>query len=81
MLTPINFFDPLTGATYNEGYFNLLRRNTEGGPRIDDLKHLEYRGVIGMKGDLSKVFSYDAYYQYGKTNYTQVYHNEFSAAR
>jgi outer membrane receptor protein involved in Fe transport len=79
--TPLNFFDPLTGATYNEAYFNLLRRNTEGGPRISDLKHLEYRGVVGTKGDLSKVFSYDAYYQYGKTNYTQVYHNEFSAAR
>ena len=81
LTTPINFFDPLTGVTHNEAFFQLLRRNTEGGPRIADFKHQEYRGVIGTKGDLSKVFSYDAYYQYGKTNYTQVYHNEFSARR
>ncbi len=77
---PVTFFDG-RGNTYNEAFFQLLRRNTEGGPRVSDLKHLEYRGVIGTKGDLSKVFSYDAYYQYGKTNYTQVYHNEFSVRR
>src|SRR5947199_7189590 len=78
--TPLPFFDA-RGNTYNEAFFQLLRRNTEGGPRIADFKHLSYRGVIGVKGDLSKVFSYDSYFQYGKTNYTQVYHNEFSVSR
>ena len=34
-----------------------------------------------MRGDLSNVFSYDTYFQYGRTNYTQVYKNEFSVAR
>ena len=34
-----------------------------------------------MRGDLSKVWSYDFYFQYGRTNYTQVFKNEFSAAR
>jgi outer membrane receptor protein involved in Fe transport len=81
LTTPINFFDPLTGQTHNNAFFQLLRRNTEGGPRIADLKHITYRGVLGTRGDLSKVFSYDAYFQYGKTNYTQVYKNEFSASR
>jgi iron complex outermembrane recepter protein len=78
---PLDFFDPLTGTTHNIAYFNLLRRNTEGGNRIADLQHTSYRGVIGTRGDLSKVFSYDAYYQYGKTDYSQVYRNEFSARR
>jgi outer membrane receptor protein involved in Fe transport len=78
--TPIDFVDS-TGATYNQGYFNLLRRNVEGGPRIAELSHTNFRGVIGTKGDLSNVWSYDAYYQYGRTNYTQVFRNEFSAAR
>jgi iron complex outermembrane recepter protein len=78
---PIAFFDPLTGETHNNAYFNLLRRNTEGGPRIADFKHESYRGVLGMRGDLSKVWSYDSYFQYGRTNYTQVFKNEFSAAR
>jgi iron complex outermembrane receptor protein len=79
--SPIDFFDPLTGETHNNAYFNLLRRNTEGGPRISDLKHTSYRGVLGMRGDLGKVWSYDSYFQYGRTNYTQVYKNEFSARK
>jgi iron complex outermembrane recepter protein len=77
---PITFFDA-RGNEYNQAYFQLLRRNTEGGPRIADLKHESFRGVLGTRGDLSNVFSYDAYFQYGKTNYALVYKNEFSAAR
>jgi iron complex outermembrane recepter protein len=82
---PIDFVntDPnvAPGTTYNRAYFQLLRRNTEGGPRIADLTHTSYRGVLGSKGDLGKVWSYDAYYQYGRVNYSQVYKNEFSIAR
>ena len=77
---PITFFDA-RGNTYNEAYMQLLRRNVEGGDRVADLTHTSYRGVIGTRGDLNNVFSYDAYYQYGRTDYSQVYHNEFSAAR
>jgi outer membrane receptor protein involved in Fe transport len=69
------------GTQYNIGYFNLLRRNVEGGPRISDLKHTSWRGVLGSRGDLSKVWSYDAYFQYGRTDYEQVFRNEFSTAR
>ena len=78
---PTLFIDPVTGATYNQGFFQLLRRNVEGGPRNADLRHRNYRGVVGLKGDLGKAWSYDAYYQYGKTIYSQVYSNEFSVAR
>lgn len=78
---PINFIDPTTGASYNRAFFQVLRRNVEGGPRRSDLQHTNYRGVIGARGDLDQVWSYDAYYQYGRSNYTQVYSNEFSQAR
>jgi outer membrane receptor protein involved in Fe transport len=78
---PINFIDPTTGVPYNRAFFQLLRRNVEGGPRRNDLQHTNFRTVIGSKGDLGKAWSYDAYYQYGRSNYTQVYSNEFSAAR
>ena len=78
---PIDFIDPFTGETYNQAYFQLLRRNTEGGPRISDLKHTSWRGVLGTRGDLSPAWSYDTYFQYGKTNYTQVYKNEFAISR
>jgi outer membrane receptor protein involved in Fe transport len=78
---PINFVDPTTGNTYNRAFFQLLRRNVEGGPRRSDLQHTSFRGVLGFRGDLSNVWSYDAYYQYGRTNYNQIYSNEFSVAR
>jgi outer membrane receptor protein involved in Fe transport len=78
---PIDFFDPLTGTTYNKAFFQLLRRNIEGGPRQQDTKYQTFRGVLGSKGDLGSAWSYDAYYQYGRVNYEQTYRNEFSVAR
>ena len=76
----LTFFDA-RGNEYQQAFFQPFRRNVEGGPRISDLKHTTYRGVFGVRGDLSPAFSYDAFYQYGATNYSQVYRNEFSAAR
>jgi len=78
---PLVFTDPTTGATYNRAFFQLLRRNVEGGFRQADLQHTQYRGVVGTRGDLGSAWSYDAYYQYGRTNYAQTYSNEFSVAR
>ncbi|MXP27565.1 TonB-dependent receptor [Porphyrobacter algicida] len=78
---PLTFTDPTTGQTYNRAFFQLLKRNVEGGYRAADFEHTQYRGVIGVKGDLNPAFSYDAYYQYGRTVYTQVYTNELSIAR
>ncbi|MBN8806724.1 MAG: TonB-dependent receptor [Sphingomonas sp.] len=79
--TPINFIDPTTGQIYNKGFFQLLRRNVEGGPRQDDREHTEYRGLVGMKGDLGKPWSYDAYYQYGRTLFAETYNNDVSVSR
>lgn len=79
--TPFNFIDPLTGRTYNRGFAQILRRNVEGGARQDDLQHVSYRAVIGVKGDLSPAWSYDAFYQYGRNNYNQTYLNDFSVSR
>lgn len=79
--TPFNFIDPLTGSTYNRGFAQILRRNVEGGGRQDDLQHVSYRAVIGVKGDLSSAWSYDAFYQYGRNNYAQTYLNDFSVSR
>ncbi|KRB83093.1 TonB-dependent receptor [Sphingomonas sp. Root710] len=78
---PINYVDPTTGATYNKAFLQLLRRNVEGGKRINDLQHTQFRTVIGTRGDLGKGWAYDAYYQYGRVNYSQVYRNEFSTRR
>lgn len=74
---PFAFTDPSTGATYNRGFLQPLRRNVEGGGRQDDLQHTSFRGVIGMRGDIDQAWSYDAYYQYGRTNFSQTYRNDF----
>lgn len=79
--TPVNFIDPTTGSSYQRGFFQIFRRNIEGGPRRSDLQHTSYRGVLGTKGELGKAWSYDAAYQYGRTNYSQVYTNDVSVAR
>ena len=79
--TPFNFVNPLTGATYNRAFAQILRRNVEGGGRQDDLQHVSYRAVVGVKGDLSPAWSYDAFYQYGRNNYSQTYLNDFSVTR
>jgi len=79
--TAFNFIDPTTGATYNRGFAQILRRNVEGGPRRDDLQHTSYRAVLGTRGDLSPAWSYDVYYQYGRTNFAETYTNDFSVTR
>jgi outer membrane receptor protein involved in Fe transport len=78
---PQAYFDPTTGQPYFRGFAQILRRNVEGGGRIDDLQHTTYRGVLGMRGDLSNVWSYDAYYQYARVNFSETYLNDFSVAR
>ncbi|WP_369025820.1 TonB-dependent receptor [Qipengyuania sp. RANM35] len=78
---PFDFVDPVTGTTYNRGFAQIGRRNVEGGPRRDDLQHTSYRAVLGTRGDLSPAWSYDAYYQYGRTNFAETYTNDLSVTR
>jgi outer membrane receptor protein involved in Fe transport len=59
----------------------IARRNVEGGGRDDDLEHTSYRIVGGMRGDVARGISYDAYYQFGTTKLAQTYFNDFSVTR
>ena len=59
----------------------ILRRNIEGGGRQADLRHTDYRGVIGMRGELAEGWNYDVYGQHGVVVYQQAYYNEFSLVR
>src|SRR5581483_11870479 len=50
------------------------RRNVEGAGRTSYFEHLNYRGVLGIQGDIvPDVWSYDAYAQY---YYTALYFNQ-----
>ncbi len=73
--------DPTTGLPYVQGQAQILRRNVEGGGRVSDLEHTNYRVVAGMRGDLSDVWSYDVYYQFAQTNFALTYQNDFSVTR
>jgi outer membrane receptor protein involved in Fe transport len=74
------FTDP-RGVQYNRAVLYLARRNIEGGGRQSTLEHESFRIVAGVRGDLSDAWSYDAFYQFGRVNYNQVYLNDFSATR
>ncbi|WP_256325867.1 TonB-dependent receptor domain-containing protein [Sphingomonas sp. YR710] len=79
--TPATVFTNPDGTTYNRANLTILRRNVEGGGRRDDLQHTSYRLVTGATGDIAKGISYDAFYQFGRTNFAQTYNNDFSVTR
>jgi len=70
--------NPVTGLPSDTAFVLIGRRNLEGGGRDDDLEHTSWRIVGGVKGDLLKGVSYDAYYQFGTTRLSETYLNDFS---
>jgi outer membrane receptor protein involved in Fe transport len=59
----------------------ILKRNTEGGPRIDDLRHTDYRVVLGAKGAINSDWNYDVYGQIGRDVYAEEFLNDLSLRR
>jgi iron complex outermembrane recepter protein len=73
--------NPTTGLPSTLSSVLISRRNIEGGGRQDDLEHTAFRIVGGVRGDLLKGLSYDAYYQFGTTKLSETYRNDFSVVR
>ena len=61
---------PIPGSTSVS--VEIGRRNIEGGGRVAEFEHTNYRGVLGVRGDLGPVWNYDAYGQY---YYTTLYNS------
>lgn len=57
------------------------RRNVEGGGRQDSLNYESYRGVVGVRGELSPGWNYDLAAQFSRVNLSRVYLNDFSTTR
>ena len=57
------------------------RRNVEGGARFSDYEHSNYRLVLGIKGELSKAWEYDAWGQYYYTTFFEANNQYFSYAK
>ena len=60
------------GSADSSATVSIGRRNIEGGPRVSDIEHMDYRVIFGAKGDLGSGWSYDASAQYGRTELTNV---------
>ena len=60
---------------------NIGRRNVEGGNRRHELRHASYRGVLGVRGDLSDLWRFDAFAQYAKVEMRSTYNNDLSITR
>jgi len=43
---------------------NIGRRNVEGGDRVSFWEHTNYRAVVGLTGEITEAWNYDAYGQY-----------------
>jgi len=52
-----------------------------GAPRQDDLRHTDYRIVLGAKGEIADGWNYDAYVQYGASIYAEHYLGDVSVAK
>lgn len=61
--------------------FYIGRRNVEGGPRFDDLRHTAMRSLVGVRGDIGENWEYDVYANFSRTRYSQVYNNDLSTTR
>jgi iron complex outermembrane recepter protein len=53
----------------NQVEVEIGRRNIEGGNRLNDYQHTNYRAVFGATGDVANAWSYDAYGQYYYVSY------------
>ena len=60
---------------------NILRRNVEGGGRVDERRHDDFRIVVGGRGDLDANWHYDVYGQYGQSVLSEEYINDVSLSR
>jgi outer membrane receptor protein involved in Fe transport len=60
----VNQLDPA-----NQVEIEIGRRNVEGGNRLNDFQHTNYRAVLGATGEITKAWSYDAYAQFYYTSY------------
>ncbi|RLQ22161.1 TonB-dependent receptor [Seongchinamella sediminis] len=59
----------------------LGRRNVEGGPRQQDLRHTSFRGVFGLRGDINDTWSYDVYGMYSEVSMENTYQNDLGTTK
>ena len=59
----------------------IARRNVEGGGRQDSLNYTSYRGVAGVRGEITTGWNYDIAAQFSRVRLARTYLNDFSVTR
>jgi outer membrane receptor protein involved in Fe transport len=67
-------------AANGDAQLLLARRNIEGGPREDNYTHTAYRGVFGLRGDITEGWSYDASALFAQTRSSDFHNNDTSTS-
>lgn len=57
------------------------RRNAEGGGRQDSINYESYRGVVGVRGEITDGWNYDVAAQFSRVRLARTYLNDFSNTR
>ena len=61
--------------------FTIARRDIEGGTRDGAFDHIQFRYILGVKGDLGDNWSYDAYGQYGRVTFHETQSGFFMSTK
>ncbi|MHB9879523.1 TonB-dependent receptor domain-containing protein [Pacificimonas sp. ICDLI1SI03] len=59
----------------------VARRNVEGGPRQDDIRHQTYRLVGGLRGELAGPFRYDVFASYSNVTLNSTFSGDSNRQR
>jgi iron complex outermembrane recepter protein len=73
--------DWCAGSTTGDASLIIGRRNTEGGPRVDDFEHTAWRLVVGMHGKIDDTWQYDVSGQYASVATLHDEYNDMSIMR
>ena len=65
----------------NPATLTIGKRNVEGGPRSDDLRHTSFRGVFGFRGELPNGWDWDIYPLTSEVSLQETYMNDLSTTR
>lgn len=71
----------LGGPQPGDVQLSMARRNIEGGPREDQYTHTTWRGVFGLRGELTSDWNYEASFTFGRTRFTDTHQNDTSSAK
>ena len=69
------------GGAVTEVDMLIGRRNAEGGGRQDSINYTSYRGVAGVRGEITDGWNYDVAAQFSRVRLARTYLNDFSTTR